>query len=154
MSMNAGGYLRGPWWKYLGDDEEKTRRCYVIAWGQIVNQPKETFKNVRTIRFAIKCGRGAGRSEKHLLCSCYGETNCSAVMRAMEHGDIVAVFGTWTERLKSKTKKGIKTTYECSVKFIIPSELIYKGMILCSMPQIDKMIEEYDNEAPDRWESD
>lgn len=154
MSMNAGGYLRGPWWRYMGENEEKTRRCYVVAWGHIVNQPKEYFKNVRSIRFAIKCGRGAGRTEKHLLCSCYGDTECATVMRAMEKGDIVLVFGTWVESLKSKTKKGIKTTYEMQVKYIIPSELIFKGMILLSMPQIDKMIDDFNNETPDKWESD
>lgn len=154
MSMNAGGYLRGPWWKYVTDDEEKTRRCYVVAWGNIVNQPKEAFKNVRSLRFAIKTGRGAGRTEKHLVCVAFGENLCSAVMRSMEKGDVVVVFGTWTEKLQSKTKKGIKPTYEMRVNFIIPMEVVYKAMVLLSTPQIGDILNQYNNDAPDRWESD
>lgn len=154
MSANIGGYLRGPWWKYPSDDETETRRCFVIAWGNIVNEPKEKFRETRSIQFAIKTGRGSGRNEKHLVCVCFGETHCAVVMRAMERGDVVLVCGTWIERLKSRTKKGIKTTYECRVNFIIPQGLIAFLLDLYGTPAITGAVEARQNEEQDVWESD
>ena len=154
MSANVGGYIRGPWWKYQNDDETKTRRCFVIAWGNIVNEPKENFRDMRSVQFAIKTGRGAGREEKHLLCVCFGETHASVVMRAMERGDIVLVCGTWVERLMSRTKKGIKPTYECRVNFIIPQGLLNFLLDLYSTPSITSAVEQRQNEDADVWESD
>lgn len=154
MSSNGGGYLRGPWWKYVGDEEDRTRRCFVIAWGRIVKDPTETYKNVRASRFVIKTGRGAGRNEKHLACVCYGETQSAVVMRAMERNDVVIVCGTWVENLKSKTKHGIKTTYECRVSFIIPQGLINFLLELYGTPAITDAVEQRQNEEADPWEDD
>lgn len=154
MSANVGGYLRGPWWRYQSDDETKTRRCFVIAWGNIVNEPSEKFKDLRSIRFAIKTGRGAGRNEKHLVCVGYGERLSTVVMRAMEKGDIVLCAGTWVESMQSKTKKGVKATYEMRVNFIIPFGLIGFLLDLYSMPDMQNKVEDYHNEDADVWESD
>ena len=123
MGRNIGGYIRGPWWKYIGHDDEKTRRCFVIAWGHLVKDPKETYKNLRTIRFVLKTGRGAGRNEKHLACVAYGEELAATIMSALEKNDVVAVFGTWTER-PIHTKKGEKSVYECTVNFVVVQALI------------------------------
>lgn len=153
MSANVGGYLRGPWWKYVGSDKETTRRCFVIAWGNIVKNPEEHYKELRVIRFAIKTGRGAGRSEKHLVCVGYGERMSTVVMRAMEKGDIVLVCGTWVE-MESKTKKGIKPTYECRVNFILPLSLVGFLLDLYCTPSIQRMVEEHKNEDSDPFESD
>ena len=124
-----GGYLRGPWWRYPGqDDETKTRRCFVAAWGNIVRDPNEKYRhNMRTARFIIKTGRGAGREEKHLVCVCYGETLSNTIVSALEKGDIVFLCGIWVET-SWKTKKGLKPHYECRVGFIIP--LGFVGFIL------------------------
>lgn len=154
MSANVGGYLRGPWWKYRDDDETQTRRCYVVAWGNIVNETREYYKETRAVKFAIKTGRGAGREEKHLSCVCYGDTNSSVVMRAMERGDVVLVCGTWTEKLKSRTKKGIKPTYECRVNFIIPQGLIAFLLDLYGTPSITDAVKERAEEESDPWEGD
>lgn len=153
-TTNVGGYLRGPWWNYTGDDETKTRRCFVIAWGNIVMQPTDSFKETRAVKFVIKTGRGAGRSEKHLVCMGYGEMISTTVMRAMEKGDVVFVAGTWVEKLKSKTKKGIKPTYEMQVHFIIPQGLIGFLLDLYSTPTITGAVEARQNEDADVWESD
>lgn len=149
-----GGYLRGPWWRYQSDEEDKARRCYVAAWGTIVKMPKETFKDVRKIQFVIKTGRGAGRNEKYLVCVAFGETLAAVVMRAMEKGDTVLVCGTWVENLKSKTKKGIKTTYECRVDMVIPQGLVNFLLDLYSTPEIQRAVMERQNEEADPWESD
>ena len=154
MSANVGGYLRGPWWRYQGEEETETRRCFVVAWGNIVADPSEKYKDLRVIRFAIKTGRGAGRTEKHLVCVGYGERTSAVVMRAMEKGDVVFCAGTWVEKLKSKTKKGIKTTYEMRVNFIIPMGLIGFLLDLYSTPYISGKVEERKNEEADVWESD
>lgn len=153
MSANVGGYLRGPWWRYLSDDEEKTRRCYVIAWGHIVKEPSEKFKDLRSIKFVIKTGRGSGRTEKHLVCVGYGERTSAVVMRAMEKDDVVFCAGTWVEK-QSKTKKGIHPTYEMRVNFIIPMGLIGFLLDLYSTPQITGAVEGRRNEDADVWESD
>lgn len=153
-TTNVGGYLRGPWWNYTGDDETKTRRCFVIAWGNIVLQPTESFKDTRAVKFVIKTGRGAGRSEKHLVCMGYGEMISTTVMRAMEKGDIVLVAGTWVEKLKSKTKKGIKPTYEMQVHFIVPQEAIALLLNVLSLPQITEALKQWENADADVWESD
>ncbi len=152
--MNVGGYLRGPWWRYLSDDETETRRCYVIAWGHIVKQPSEKFKDLRSIKFVIKTGRGAGREEKHLVCVGYGEQIATIVMRAMEKGDIVLCAGTWVEKLKSKTKKGVKPTYEMRVNIIVPMELVGFLLDMYSTPAIMGAVEARQNEDADVWESD
>lgn len=150
---NVGGYLRGPWWRYADEPEEKTRRCFVIAWGNIIKNPKEVYKDLRVIRFAIKTGRGAGRNEKHLVCVSYGERLTAVVMRALEKGDIVLVCGTWVET-QSKTKKGVKPTYECRVNFIIPLGLIGFLLDLYALPQLHRMVEERQEEDADQWEGD
>ena len=154
MSANVGGYLRGPWWRYVGSDKETTKRCFVIAWGNIVAEPNERFKDLRSIRFAIKTGRGAGRSEKHLVCAGYGERMSTVVMRAMEKGDIVLVCGTWTENVESKTKKGVKPTYECKVNFIFPLSLVGFLLDLYCTPAIRKMVDEHKGGEADPFESD
>ena len=154
MSANVGGYLRGPWWRYQSDEETEARRCFVIAWGNIVTETRERYKNTRMVSFAIKTGRGAGRNEKHLRCVAYGERITSVVMRAMEKGDVVFCAGTWVENLKSKTKKGIKTTYEMRVNFIIPLGLVGFLLDLYSTPQIMEQVMEHQNEESDIWEGD
>lgn len=153
MSANIGGYIRGPWWRYMTDDEGKTRRCFVIAWGNIVNDPKETYKDLRKIRFAIKTGRGAGRKEKHLVCVAYGERTPAVVMRALDKGDVVLVCGTWVE-IQSMTKKGPKPTYECRVNFILPLGLVGFMLDLYGAPEAQRMVEERRNEEMDPWEGD
>jgi len=154
MSANVGGYLRGPWWRYQTDDEDQTRRCFVIAWGNIVKEPSEKFKDLRSIKFVIKTGRGAGRSEKHLVCVGYGEQMSAVVMRAMEKGDVVFVAGTWVEKMKSRTKKGIHPTYEMRVNFIIPMGLVGFLLDLYATPAITGAVEEHRNGEADVWESD
>ena len=152
---NHGGYIRGPWWRYRGDDEEKTRRCYVIAWGNIVKDPQDNYRyGSRSIRFVIKTGRGAGRNEKHLVCAAYGEKHTAVVMRAMEKGDIVLCCGTWNEHLNVKTKKGTKQLYEMVVNFIVPFGLITFLLDLYMLPSMHQMIAERANEDADVWESD
>lgn len=151
MSANVGGYIRGPWWRYQDDDEEKFRRCFVIAWGNIVKQPKESYKDMRSVKFVIKTGRGAGRNEKHLVCVGYGERLSTVVMSAMGKDDIVLCAGTWTENLASKTKKGIKPTYEMRVNFIIPLGLVGFLLDLYATPSIVQQIEERENDDADRW---
>ena len=153
MSANVGGYIRGPWWRYPNEPEEKTRRCFVIAWGGIVLDPKETYKDLRIIRFAIKTGRGAGRNEKHLVCVGYGERLTAVIMRALEKGDVVLVAGTWVET-QTKTKKGTKPIYECRVNFIIPQGLIGFLLDLYATPQAQRMVEERQNMDADPWEND
>lgn len=146
--------MRGPWWKYVTDKDEKVRRCFVVAWGNIVKAPKERYDDLRSVKFVIKTGRGAGREEKYLVCAAYGERLTSVIMSALGKGDIVLVCGTWTENLKSKTKKGIKTTYECRVNFIVPFELIGYLLDMYGSKDIQKMVEDYRNEDADVWESD
>lgn len=155
MSANVGGYIRGPWWRYLSDDETETRRCYVIAWGNIVKDPIDTFeKDCRLVKFAIKTGRGAGREEKYLVCVGLGKKMAAVVMRAMEKGDVVLVAGTWVEKMKTKTRKGIHPTYECQVNFIIPQGLLGFLLDLYSTPAITDAIKARQEEDADVWESD
>ena len=116
---NYGGYLRGPWWRYITDDELKVRRLYAIAWGNIVIDPSDQYQSERSVRFVIKTGRGSGRNEKHLKCVCYGDRLAGTIMRVMEKQDIVFVAGTWVES-KFETKKGAKAMYELQVNFIVP----------------------------------
>ena len=154
MSSNSGGYLRGPWWRYQQDDD-KTRRCFVIAWGQIVREPSEKYKDLRTVRFAIKTGRGAGRNEKHLVCVSWGESQNAVIMRAMEKGDVVLCAGTWVETSYIAKKKGVRrTTYEMQVNFILPYALVGFLLDLYGTPQITEAVLERQNEDADIWESD
>ena len=153
MSANVGGYIRGPWWRYTEDEDNAVRRCFVAAWGNIVREPEEKFKDMRSVRFAIKTGRGAGRSEKYLLCVGYGERISSTVMRAMEKGDVVFCAGTWVEKAGVKTKKGIRPIYEMQVNFIIPMELVGFLLDLYSADKIQKIVEDYKNDDADVWES-
>lgn len=153
MSASQGGYIRGPWWRYR-EDEETTRHCFVLAWGNIVREPTDLYKqDLRSIRFVIKTGRGAGRTEKHLVCAAYGDQMSAVVMRAMEKGDIVLVAGTWVEK-QTKTKKGVKPIYEMRVNFIIPLGLISFLLELYATPDITSAVEARRNEDADVWESD
>lgn len=155
MSKNVGGYIRGPWWQCMGDAENHVRRCYVVAWGQIVKDPVDLFdKNLRSIRFVIKTGRGAGRSEKHLLCVSYGEKMATVIMRAMEKGDIVFCAGTWVEREKVKTKKGERSIYEMQVNYLIPLGVVPFILDLYASDEIQGVVGNYRNADADVWESD
>lgn len=153
MKSTVGGYIRGPWWRY-DNDNMNTRRCFVIAWGSIVKQPKDRMYNdVRSVQFVIKTGRGAGRKEKHLVCTAYGETLSSVVMRAMEIGDVVIIAGQWYE-LKYRNKKGDAMRYEARVHTIIPMGLIHYLLELYATESVQKLVEEYRNADADVWESD
>lgn len=154
-SSNHGGYLRGPWWKYPGEEGSATpiRRCFVIAWGDVVIDTEEEYKTARSVRFVIKTGRGAGRKEKHLVCVAYGETMSSVVMRAMEKGDTVFCAGTWVEKIYM-TKKGKKLGYEMQVHFIVPQGLIGFLLDLYSAPEAHRIAESRKNEEADVWEGD
>ena len=154
MSANVGGYIRGPWWRYLTDAEDETRRCYVIAWGNLVKTPSEKFNDLRCVKFAIKTGRGAGRAEKHLVCTAYGENICTAVMRSLEKGDVVFAAGTWVEKLKAKTKKGVHPTYEMQVHFIVSLDHVALAHDIYNTPAIMDMIRRRKDDAPDDWLSD
>lgn len=152
MGLNVGGYIRGPWWKYT-EDKETTRRCFVIAWGNVVKTPKEDYKDLRRVKFIIKTGRGAGRNERHLVCVSYGEMQSTVIMGAMEKGDIVLVFGTWIESVYN-TKKGRKTSYEMKVNFIIPQGLVFFLLNLYSAGNVQQIVDAYENEEADPFESD
>lgn len=155
MSKNLGGYIRGPWWRSLGDEEKNVRRCYVIAWGHIVKEPIDLFrKNLRSIRFVIKTGRGAGRNEKHLLCVGYGDKLATTIMRAMEKNDIVLCAGTWVEREKVKTKKGVHPIYEMQVHYLIPLGIVPFVLDLYASEEMQDIVERYKNADADVWESE
>lgn len=125
---SPGGYIRGPWWKYKSDDEERVRRCFVIAWGYIVKDPDERYsekRNSSLIRFVLKTGRGANRNEKHLVCVSWGEKEAAIIMRSMEKGDLVLCAGTWVERAKKGTNlKTAPPIYEMHTNYIVPLGLI------------------------------
>lgn len=149
-----GGYLRGPWWAYQGEDPMEIRRCFVIAWGKIVKQPYQAFRDTRQIQFVIKTGRGAGREEKHLVCEGWGDRTSTIVMQAMEKGDLVLCAGTWVERRNVKTKKGVKPIYKMEVHFIVPMELVGFTHELYGVPDIHHMINLHRDGQADPWESD
>lgn len=154
MSKNIGGYLRGPWWRNSGDTDTFTRRCYVIAWGTIVKSPAERYTDIRSVRFTIKTGRGAGRSEKHLTCVSYGESVNTIIMQAMEKGDIVLCCGTWIEKQYTNKKGERKTSYEMQVNYIIPFALVGFLFDLYGTPSISGAVEQRRNDDADIWESD
>ena len=125
----------------------------MIAWGHIVKDPLERYHDLRAVKFVIKTGRGAGRNEKHLVCVGYGELLSPVVMGAMEKGDVVLGAGTGTEKV-SKTKSGVKPTYEMRVNYIIPQGLIHFLLELYTSGSVQKVIDAYQNEDADVWESD
>ena len=155
MSRNVGGYLLGPWWRYHSDENNNARRCFVIAWGNIVKNPKDQMHNdLRVIEFVVKTGRGSGRNEKHLVCKAYGETIAAVVMRAMEKGDIVFVAGTWREYQYKNKKGNTMLRYEAQINFIIPFGLIAFLLDLYATDGVQKLVDNYRNADADVWESD
>lgn len=127
---SPGGYIRGPWWRYKKEmEDERIRRCFVIAWGYIVKDPDEHYsekRNSSLIRFILKTGRGANRNEKHLVCVSWGEKESAIIMRSMEKGDLVLCAGTWVERTKKSKRQGGKEVpvYEMHTNYIVPLGLI------------------------------
>ena len=154
MSANVGGYLRGPWWRYLWKDDEKVRRCFVAAWGNIVLQPSESYDGASATRFVIKTGRGAGRNEKHLACVSYGDRMARVVANACEKGDIVFVCGTWVETTKKNRKDEVVPVYECNATIVIPMGLIGFLLDLYCTPEIRQAVNRWKDGAADPWESD
>lgn len=152
--MNVGGYLRGPWWRYLPDGEN-TRRCFVIAWGNICKEPKEIFRNdTSATHFLIKTGRGAGRNEKHLACVAYGERMANIVARSLQKGDIVICAGTWNETVRKNRKGKMVPVYDAKIDIIIPMSLIHSLMEMASTPEIYQAVNRWKDGAADPWESD
>lgn len=151
---NVGGYIRGPWWRNRGEEADGTRRCFVIAWGDVVRSPDEKYKDRRMVRFAVKTGRGADKSEKYLVCVAYGEQTADVIVRAIERGDVVLVCGTWVEK-PYENKKGKRIMrYECQVHYVIPQGLIGFLLDLYSTPQIAEQVKNRLEEEPDAWEGD
>ena len=142
---SPGGYIRGPWWKYKKEEDERIRRCFVIAWGYIVKDPDFHYserRNSSIIRFIIKTGRGANRNEKHLVCVSWGEKEAAIIMRSMEKGDIVLCAGTWVERTKMSKKQGKEVPiYEMHTNYIVPLGLISFILDLYNVAQRMKAIE-------------
>lgn len=158
MSANVGGYIRGPWWRYILKDDEKTRRCYVVAWGNIVIEPLERYQETSVTRFTIKTGRGAGRNERYLHCVSYGDRMANIVAKACERGDVVFLCGTWVETQKTpkKGKNKGKTipVYECHVNILVPMGLIGFLLDLYATPEALQMVNRHKDAVPDVWESD
>lgn len=156
--MFEGGYIKGPWWRFPGEDDDETRRCFVVAWGNLIRDPQETYKDSRHVRFVIKCGRGAGRSERYLVCDGWGQRMTATVMAAMEKNDVVLCAGQWKETIAvSKRKKTLgqrKPVYAMRVNFIIPMGLVAFLLELYSAPKVRKLVEDRKNEDADTWESD
>ena len=123
MSANVGGYIRGPWWRYNTDDE-KSRRCFVVAWGNIVKEPSEKYESLSITRFIIKTGRGAARNERHLACCAYGDRMARVIANACEKGDVVFLCGTWIENTRKNKKGATVVVYETHVNILIPMGLI------------------------------
>ena len=151
---NVGGYLRGPWWRYMSRDDEKVRRCFVAAWGSIVRAPSDKYESTNSTRFVIKTGRGAGRNEKHLACVSYGERMARVVAQACEKDDVVFVCGTWVETIKKNRKDEVVPVYECHVNIIIPMGLVGFLLDLYSTPEIRQAVNRWKDGAADPWESD
>lgn len=120
---NLGGYIKGPWWRYDKEGPDVTRRCYVIAWGNIVRPPDEKMIDTRLTKFAIRTGMGADKASKFLLCTSYGEQQHTTIIQALERQDVILTGGTWTERIVG-TKNGKKKVYEMRVGFIFPLGLL------------------------------
>jgi hypothetical protein len=154
MSANVGGYLRGPWWRYISKDDEKVRRCFVAAWGNIVRAPSDKYESTNITRFVIKTGRGAGRNEKHLACCAYGDRMARVIASACEKGDVVLVCGTWVEMTRKNRKDEIVPVYECHVNIMIPMGLIGFLLDLYSTPEIRQAVNRYKDGAADPFESD
>lgn len=154
MSANVGGYIRGPWWRYVGSDDETTRRCFVVAWGNIVREPLERYQETSVTRFVIKTGRGAGRKEKHLACVSYGERLANVISKALERGDVVFCCGTWNEITRPNRNKKIVPVYEAVINILIPMGLIGFLLDLYSLPELHKLISDRNNDDADVWESD
>ena len=152
MSANVGGYLRGPWWRYREDDEN-TKRMFVVAWGNIVIEPKDKYESMNITRFTIKTGRGAGRNEKHLHCCAYGDRMARVIANACEKGDVVFLCGTWVETTRKNRNGKIVPVYEAHVNILIPIGLIGFLLDLYSLPQLHQMISARKNEDSDPWES-
>lgn len=125
---SPGGYIRGPWWRYKSGDDERVRRCFVIAWGYLVKDPNEYYSEKRSstmIKFILKTGRGANRNEKHLVCVSWGEKEAAIVMRSTEKGDLVLCAGTWVERIQKSKRQGKEVpVYEMHTNYIVPLGLI------------------------------
>lgn len=128
MSANVGGYLRGPWWRYMSKDDETVRRCFVAAWGNIVIEPSEKYENLNITRFVVKTGRGAGRNEKHLACCAYGDRMARIIANACEKGDVVFLCGTWVENTRKNRNGKVTPVYEARVNILIPMGLV--GLML------------------------
>jgi hypothetical protein len=154
MSANVGGYLRGPWWRYMTGDDEKTRRCFVVAWGNIVRAPSEKYESLNITRFVIKTGRGAGRNERHLACCAYGDRMARVIANACEKGDVVFLCGTWVETTRTNKKGKTVTVYECHTNILIPIGLIGFLLDLYCTPEIRQAVNRYKDGMQDPWESD
>lgn len=150
---NVGGYIRGPWWRYLQKDE-KTRRCFVAAWGNIVKEPRDKYESTNITRFIIKTGRGSGRNEKHLVCVAFGDRMARVIASACEKGDVVFVCGTWVETMRKNRHNEVVPVYECHTNIIIPMGLIGFLLDLYSTPEIRQAVNRYKDGASDPWESD
>lgn len=154
-----GGFLVGPWWQYDSDLDEQIYRRYAVAWGEIVKDPEDRFEDGgRIIRFIIKTGRGADRTEDHLVCIAWGENLVSIIMRALERGDYVLATGTWVDYRKAGTKKDKKSgltrkkkKYELRVDFVIPLAAVANLVAMSGTPEIMRMVENFQNTGADPW---
>lgn len=153
MSANVGGYLRGPWWKY-NEDNETTKRCFVVAWGNVVIEPSEKYLDKRITRFTIKTGRGAGRNERHLHCVSYGDRMARVIANACERGDVIFLAGTWVEITRKNKKGNLAQVYEARVNILIPMGLIGFLLDLYSTPEARQMVNRWRDGQSDPWESD
>lgn len=138
----------------MSRDDERVRRCFVVAWGNIVIEPGEKYESTSITRFVVKTGRGSGRSEKHLACVAYGDGMARVIASACEKGDVVFLCGTWVETTRRNRNGKVVPVYEAHVNILIPMGLIGFLLDLYCLPQLQKMVEERRNEDADVWESD
>lgn len=148
-----GGYFTSKEWTSEKDDPTKTRRAYALAWGWVIRETSEKSAASGHYRIFIKY-----RTNRFIQVEAWNDSPAAQVIKKIEHGDYVLVFGTfvrrWAETKKAK-KRGEKGVwiYSINAEFVITTDMIVYLLRLFTSRWLNKQLDAEDS-VPDVFEYD
>lgn len=147
-----GGYFTSKEWSGEKDDPATTRRAYALAWGWVIHETSEKSASAGHYRIFIKY-----RANKFIQIEAWNDSPAAQVLRTIEHGDFILVFGTFVRKF-SETKKAKKRgekgawTYSINAEFVMTMDMVLYLLRLFSSKWLNQHLAEED--TPDVFEYD
>ena len=168
MSITGGAFFGKQLPPKGQEDPKKIIRQNCLVWGEARRDAEELVIHNHMVRFILKYGEepvsyppGYQRKRgeklhrpKYMFCKVGGDHACATVMKAVEKGDMVMCLGRTAYQEFTNRNGEVHHRYDMNVDIVIPFDAIDFLMRLYNVGTLQKMLQDWDNAAPDVFESE